>query len=89
LTSQNGNSNNKRRILAADDEPDITFTLKEGLVASVLFHVDTFNNRDSTTWQLISSQVGSNLPDPDSPNAAVNIHKDGKKDVTIANNSYH
>jgi DNA-binding response OmpR family regulator len=36
--------NNKRGILAVDDEPDITFTLKEGLEASGLFHVDTFND---------------------------------------------
>jgi DNA-binding response OmpR family regulator len=40
LTSQNG----KRRILAVDDEPDITFTVKTSLEASGLFQVDTFND---------------------------------------------
>jgi two-component system response regulator VanR len=42
LTSQDGN--NKNRILAVDDEPDITFTVKIGLEASGLFLVDTFND---------------------------------------------
>jgi two-component system, OmpR family, response regulator ChvI len=36
--------NNKRRILAVDDEPDITLTVKEGLEASGMFQVDTFND---------------------------------------------
>jgi two-component system, OmpR family, response regulator ChvI len=36
--------NNKRRILAVDDEPDITLTVKEGLESSGLFQVDTFND---------------------------------------------
>lgn len=34
----------KRRILAVDDEPDITFTLKLGLEVNGLFDVDTFND---------------------------------------------
>jgi two-component system response regulator VanR len=42
LTDQNGN--NKRRILAVDDEPDITFTVKTALEASGIFLVDTFND---------------------------------------------
>jgi DNA-binding response OmpR family regulator len=42
LTGQNSNS--KRRILAVDDNPDITFTVKVGLEASSLFEVDTFND---------------------------------------------
>jgi two-component system, OmpR family, response regulator ChvI len=36
--------NNKRRILAVDDEPDITLTIKNGLEASGSFQVDTFND---------------------------------------------
>jgi DNA-binding response OmpR family regulator len=36
--------NNKRRILAVDDEPDITLTVKEGLEATSLFRVDTFSD---------------------------------------------
>jgi DNA-binding response OmpR family regulator len=40
LTSQN----NRRRILAVDDDPDITFTIKIGLEDSGLFQVDTFND---------------------------------------------
>jgi CheY-like chemotaxis protein len=44
LTSQNGNSNGKRRILAVDDDPDITFIVKAGLEASGLFEVHTFND---------------------------------------------
>jgi DNA-binding response OmpR family regulator len=42
LTGQNSNS--KRRILAVDDNPDITLTLKAGLEASGLFEVQTFND---------------------------------------------
>ena len=42
LTGQNSNS--KRSILAVDDNPDITFTVKVGLEASGLFKVDTFND---------------------------------------------
>jgi CheY-like chemotaxis protein len=42
LTGQNSNS--KRRILAVDDNPDITLTVKLGLEASGLFEVDTFND---------------------------------------------
>jgi CheY-like chemotaxis protein len=34
----------KRRILVVDDEPDITFTLKEGLEKSGLFDVETFTD---------------------------------------------
>ena len=34
----------KRRILAVDDDPDITLTVKAGLEASGLFQVDTFND---------------------------------------------
>ena len=34
----------KRRILAVDDNPDITLTVKEGLEAIGLFQVDTFND---------------------------------------------
>lgn len=44
LTSQNGDSNGKRRILAVDDNPDITFSVKAGLEASGLFEVHTFND---------------------------------------------
>ncbi len=44
LTSENGNSNDKRRILAVDDDPDITLTVKMGLEDSGLFQVDTFND---------------------------------------------
>jgi DNA-binding response OmpR family regulator len=44
LTSQNGNSNGKRRILAVDDDPDITFIVKVGLEAGGLFEVHTFND---------------------------------------------
>ena len=36
--------NNKRRILAVDDTPDITLTVKMGLEASGLFEVETFND---------------------------------------------
>ena len=36
--------NSKRRILAVDDESDITLTVKVGLEASGLFEVDTFND---------------------------------------------
>jgi DNA-binding NtrC family response regulator len=34
----------KRRILAVDDDPDITLTVKMGLEDSGLFQVDTFND---------------------------------------------
>lgn len=34
----------KRRILAVDDDPDITLTVKARLEASGLFQVDTFND---------------------------------------------
>jgi DNA-binding response OmpR family regulator len=44
LTSQNGNSKGKRRILAVDDDPDITFIVKAGLEASGLFEVHIFND---------------------------------------------
>ena len=40
LTSQRS----KRRILAVDDEPDITLTFKVGLEDGGLFNVDTFND---------------------------------------------
>ena len=40
---QNGNSR-KRKILAVDDDPDITLTVKMGLEAGGLFQVDTFND---------------------------------------------
>jgi DNA-binding response OmpR family regulator len=36
--------NNKRRILAVDDEPDITLTVKTVLESAGLFQVDTFND---------------------------------------------
>lgn len=43
--SLNGqNSNTEKRILAVDDDPDITLTVKMGLEASGLFQVDTFND---------------------------------------------
>jgi two-component system, OmpR family, response regulator ChvI len=42
LTGQNSNS--KRRILAVDDNPDITLTVKIGLEASGIFEVHTFND---------------------------------------------
>ena len=35
--------NSKRRILAVDDDSDITLTVKVGLEASGLFEVNTFN----------------------------------------------
>ena len=38
---------NKKRILVVDDEPDITFTLKEGLEKSGLFDVETFTDPSS------------------------------------------
>jgi hypothetical protein len=45
LPDQNSNSNTKKRwILAVDDEPDITLTVKAGLEATGLFQVDTFND---------------------------------------------
>lgn len=34
----------KRRVLVVDDEPDITFTLKEGLEKSGLFDVEAFTD---------------------------------------------
>lgn len=37
----------KKRILVVDDEPDITFTLKEGLEKSGLFDVETFTDPSS------------------------------------------
>jgi DNA-binding response OmpR family regulator len=40
LTDQYG----KKRILAVDDDPDITLTVKMGLEDSGLFQVDTFND---------------------------------------------
>jgi CheY-like chemotaxis protein len=43
LTGQNGNSNSKRRILAVDDEPDMTTILKMAL-ERVGFSVDIFND---------------------------------------------
>lgn len=42
MTGHNGNK--KRRILAVDDDPDITFIVKAGLEASGLFEVHTFND---------------------------------------------
>ncbi|CAN5367538.1 N/A [soil metagenome] len=42
MKGQNGNS--KRRILAVDDNPDITLTVKIGLQASGTFEVHTFND---------------------------------------------
>jgi two-component system, OmpR family, response regulator ChvI len=44
LAGQNNNS--KRRILAVDDNPDITLTVKLGLEASGLFEVETFNDAE-------------------------------------------
>jgi DNA-binding response OmpR family regulator len=44
LTSQVGNSNGKKRIIAVDDNPDITTTIKTGLEDIGLFQVDTFND---------------------------------------------
>jgi DNA-binding response OmpR family regulator len=40
----NSNSNTKKKILAVDDEPDITLTIKTGLEASSLFEVFAFND---------------------------------------------
>lgn len=37
----------KKRILVVDDEPDITFTIKEGLEKSRLFDVETFTDPSS------------------------------------------
>lgn len=42
MTGHNGNK--KRRILAVDDDPDITFIVKAGLEASGLFEVHIFND---------------------------------------------
>lgn len=44
LTSQNENSDGKRRILAVDDDPDTTLAVKMALEDSGLFQVDTFND---------------------------------------------
>ena len=47
MTSQHQNEqqeSTKKRILVVDDEPDITFTLKEGLEKSGLFDVETFTD---------------------------------------------
>jgi CheY-like chemotaxis protein len=47
VTSQYQNERQERttkRILVVDDEPDITFTLKEGLEKSGLFDVETFTD---------------------------------------------
>jgi DNA-binding response OmpR family regulator len=46
LDSQNSNSYSysKKRILAVDDNPDITLKVKAGLEASDLFQADTFND---------------------------------------------
>ena len=45
LPDQNSNSNTKKkRILAVDDKPDITLTVKAGLEATGLFQVNTFND---------------------------------------------
>ena len=45
MPDQNSNSNTKKkRILAVDDEPDITLTVKAGLEATGLFQVNTFND---------------------------------------------
>ena len=42
LTDQNTHS--KKMILAVDDNPDITFTVKTGLEVSGTFEVHTFND---------------------------------------------
>ena len=42
LTSQNS----KTKILAVDDDPDITFKIKIGLEDSGLFQVDIFNDSE-------------------------------------------
>ena len=50
MTSQHQNEqqeSTKKRILVLDDEPDITFTLKEGLEKSGLFDVETFTDPSS------------------------------------------
>ena len=50
MTSQHQNEqqeSTKKRILVVDDEPDITFTLKEGLEKSGLFDVETFTDPSS------------------------------------------
>jgi CheY-like chemotaxis protein len=44
LKKEMSGQNDKRKILAVDDEPDITLTVKEGLEASGMFQVDTFND---------------------------------------------
>lgn len=43
ISSINIVSNNKKRILLVDDEPDITLTYKMALESSELFEVYTFN----------------------------------------------
>lgn len=50
MTSQHQNEqqeSTKKKILVVDDEPDITFTLKEGLEKSGLFDVETFTDPSS------------------------------------------
>jgi PleD family two-component response regulator len=65
LTSQNENSDGKRRILAVDDDPDTTLAVKMALEDSGLFQVDTFNdpslhchllNPDYTIWFSLTSE---------------------------------
>jgi response regulator RpfG family c-di-GMP phosphodiesterase len=54
LSGQNGNRNTKRRILAVDDDPDITLTVKVGLEATGLFEVHTFNDAEDPELALSS-----------------------------------
>ena len=44
------NQGNKGRILAVDDEPDITLTLEAGLETVGLFDVDTFKAIREMIW---------------------------------------
>jgi hypothetical protein len=57
LPDQNSNSNTKKkRILAVDDEPDITLTVKAGLEATILNSHYPLSNPDSTKPGLLHYQ---------------------------------
>ena len=44
MTEQSSKRKGKRRILAVDDNPDITLTLEEALKDDGSFEIDTFND---------------------------------------------
>jgi hypothetical protein len=65
LTSQNENSDGKRRILVVDGDPDTTLAVKMALEDNGLFQVDTFNDPklalssfkpDYTIWFSLTSE---------------------------------